>query len=119
MYSISNIQILFSFLGCFNLDPNRVLDVILESFESHPENGDLFIPLLQAYMPNGDVICEVLGYKYVHFSETKTPESLYRVTALLLQSGVIQLNEIYSWVSILIINVCLHISIMNLFVFHS
>lgn len=70
-------------------------------------------------MPNGDVICEVLGYKYVHFSETKTPESLYRVTALLLQSGVIQLNEIYSWVSIIIIDVCLPIIIINLFIFHS
>lgn len=49
-------------------------------------------------MPNGNIICEVLGYKYRHFSDTKTPSSLYIITALLLQSKIISLDEIYSWV---------------------
>lgn len=84
--------------GCFNLDPNRVLDIILESFETRPEQNKLFVGLLKAYMPNGNIICEVLGYKYRNFSDTKTPSSLYIITALLLQSKIICLDDIYTWV---------------------
>lgn len=84
--------------GCFNLDPNRVLDIILESFETRPEHDELFIPLLKSYMPDGSIICEVLGYKYRNFADSKTPNSLYKVTALLLQNGVISLDDIYTWV---------------------
>lgn len=97
-------------IGCFNLDPNRVLDIILESFETRPEQNKLFIGLLKAYMPNGNIICEVLGYKYRHFSDTKTPGSLYIITALLLQSKIISLDDIFSWVSVLSIH-C--ISVLN------
>lgn len=92
-------EIVASLIGCFNLDPNRVLDIILESFETRPEQDKLFIPLIQSYMSDGGIICEVLGYKYRHFADTETPSSLYKVTALLLQSGVIALDDIYSWLS--------------------
>lgn len=93
------LEIIKSLIGCFNLDPNRVLDIILESFETRPEQSKLFVALLQAYMPKGNIICEVLGYKYRYFSDTKTPHSLYLITALLLQSKIISLEDIYSWVS--------------------
>lgn len=87
-------------LGCFNLDPNRVLDIILESFETRPERWQLFIPLLRAYMPNGSIICEVLGYKFRHFADIRTPRSLFHVCSLLLKYAVIDLNDIYVWVCI-------------------
>lgn len=76
-----------------------MLDIILESFETRPEQNKLFIGLLKAYMPNGNIICEVLGYKYRHFSDAKTPSSLYIITALLLQSKIISLDDIFSWVN--------------------
>lgn len=94
------LEIVKSLIGCFNLDPNRVLDIILESFETRPEQHKLFIELLKSYMPNGNIICEILGYKYRYFADVKTPSSLYVITALLLQSGIIRLNDIYSWVNI-------------------
>ena len=31
------IEVIKSLIGYFNLDPNRVLDIILESFECQPE----------------------------------------------------------------------------------
>lgn len=93
------LDIIKSLIGCFNLDPNRVLDIILESFEMRPEQHKLFIELLKSYMPNANIISELLGYKYRYFSDTTTPDSLYTITALLLQSGIIRLNDIYSWVS--------------------
>lgn len=93
------LEIIKSLIGCFNLDPNRVLDILLESFETHPEQSKLFIPLLEAYTADGNIICEVLGYKYRHFADSVTPTSLYKVTALLLQHRVIQLDDIYNWLS--------------------
>ena len=52
--------------GCFSLDPNRVLDVILESFECRPRLATFFVPLLKAYMCNNDLstICHMLGFKF-------------------------------------------------------
>ncbi|XP_023304562.2 THO complex subunit 2 [Lucilia cuprina] len=97
--SDSIMDIIKSLIGCFNLDPNRVLDIILESFESRPERWQLFIPLLRAYMPNGSIICEVLGYKFRYFADTKTPRTLFHVCSLLLKYAVIDLNDIYVWLT--------------------
>ncbi|XP_058121389.1 THO complex subunit 2 [Anopheles ziemanni] len=93
------LEIIKSLIGCFNLDPNRVLDIILESFEARPEQDRIFIPLLQSYINDGNIICEVLGYKYRYFADVNTPSSLFKVTALLLQHGVIKLDDIYSWLN--------------------
>ncbi|XP_031624361.1 THO complex subunit 2 isoform X2 [Contarinia nasturtii] len=93
------LEIIKSLIGCFNLDPNRVLDITLESFETRPEQHRLFIELLRSYMPNANVICEILGYKYRYFHDTETPRSLYIITALLLQCGLIRLDDIYVWLS--------------------
>ncbi|XP_034472414.1 THO complex subunit 2 [Drosophila innubila] len=92
-------DIIKSLIGCFNLDPNRVLDIIIESFETRPDRWKLFIPLLRSYMPTGAIICEVLGYKFCHFKAARTPRSLYHVCALLLKHGVIELNDIYVWLT--------------------
>ncbi|XP_017075431.2 LOW QUALITY PROTEIN: THO complex subunit 2 [Drosophila eugracilis] len=95
----SIMDIIKSLIGCFNLDPNRVLDIIIESFESRPDRWNLFIPLLRSYMPTGAIICEVLGYKFCHFKDSRTPRSLYHVCALLLKHGVIELNDVYVWLT--------------------
>lgn len=96
---LESIEMVKSLIGCFNVDPNRVLDVILESFEIRPERHELFIPLLRSYMPDSNIISEVLGYKYRHFCEEQTPFSLYKVTAILLQHAIIKMEDIYSWLS--------------------
>lgn len=94
------------FLGCFNLDPNRVLDVILESFENKPKDSRLFIPLIRSYMNDQKIIAEVLGSKYIfqrNSSESNVPKSLYVLTAQLLQHGLISLDDIYPWVSLFLL----------------
>ncbi|KAJ8776417.1 hypothetical protein J1605_015532 [Eschrichtius robustus] len=55
-----------SLIGCFNLDPNRVLDVILEVFECRPEHDDFFISLLESYMSmcEPQTLCHILGFKF-------------------------------------------------------
>nr|CAD7573602.1 unnamed protein product [Timema californicum] len=94
------LEIIKSLIGCFNLDPNRVLDVILESFECRPDQHQFFIPLLRSYMSDPKILCEVLGFKYCFYqtsTEEVTPKSLYLVTALMLQHSIIALDDIYCW----------------------
>lgn len=102
MNATDTLEMVKSLIGCFNLDPNRVLDVILESFETRPQSHELFIPLLKSYMPDSHIISEVLGYKYRNFADDPTPYSLYKLTSLLLQHKIIELDDIYAWVSLFI-----------------
>lgn len=47
-------------------------------------------------MSDQQVLCEVLGFKYCS-TVNATPFSLQEVTALMLQHGVIQLDDILPW----------------------
>ncbi|XP_023289928.1 THO complex subunit 2 isoform X2 [Orussus abietinus] len=90
------LEIVKSLIGYFNLDPNRVLDILLETFENRPDDDALFIPLIRSYMSDQHVLCEVLGFKY-RCTAALTPFSLQRVTALMLQHHVINLDDILPW----------------------
>ncbi|KAH0510598.1 THO complex subunit 2 [Microtus ochrogaster] len=93
------LEILKSLIGCFNLDPNRVLDIILEVFECRPEHHDFFISLLEAYMNmcEPQTLCHILGFKFKFYQEPngETPSSLYTVAAVLLQFNLIDLDDLY------------------------
>uniref|UniRef100_G1QCE7 THO complex subunit 2 n=1 Tax=Myotis lucifugus TaxID=59463 RepID=G1QCE7_MYOLU len=88
-----------SLIGCFNLDPNRVLGVILDVFECRPEYNDFFISLLESYMNMCEpkTLCHILVFKFKFYQEPngETPSSLYRVAAVLLQVNLIDLNDLY------------------------
>ncbi|XP_017823949.1 THO complex subunit 2 isoform X3 [Callithrix jacchus] len=88
-----------SLIGCFNLDPNRVLDIILEVFECRPEHDDFFMSLLESYMSmcEPQTLCHILGFKFKFYQEPngETPSSLYRVAAVLLQFNLIDLDDLY------------------------
>ncbi|XP_053229209.1 THO complex subunit 2 [Podarcis raffonei] len=88
-----------SLIGCFNLDPNRVLDIILEVYECRPEYDEFFVPLIESYMYmcEPQTLCHILGFKFKFYQEPngETPVSLYRVAAVLLQSNLIDLEDLY------------------------
>lgn len=50
--------------GCFNLDPNRVLDIILEVYESRSDQDDFFLSLIKSYMREPLTLCHILGFKF-------------------------------------------------------
>lgn len=95
------IEVIKSVIGYFNLDPNRVLDIILESFECQPSQHKFFVSLLGEYLPDTRTMCELLSFKYSFYlssnNEDKevTPRSLYIVTALLIQHGIMKLEDVY------------------------
>ena len=57
------------FVGFFNLDPNRVLDIILELFECRIDHSKFFIELLTLYLSHCDVsgLCHILGFKFQYY----------------------------------------------------
>ena len=50
--------------GRFNLDPNRVLDVILEAFEGHLDEREFFVSLLESYPCETTTFVNILGFKF-------------------------------------------------------
>lgn len=92
----SLLEIIKSLIGYFNLDPNRVLDIILETFENQLDKDALFIPLIRSYMSDQQVICEVLGFKYCSTANNISP-SLQKLTAFMLRYKVIDLDNILPW----------------------
>ena len=58
------LEVIKSIIGYFNLDPNRVLDIILESFECQLEQHGFFIELLREYTPDKETLNELLGFKF-------------------------------------------------------
>ncbi|XP_069468772.1 THO complex subunit 2 isoform X2 [Ambystoma mexicanum] len=89
-----------SLIGCFNLDPNRVLDILLEVYECRPDFDEFFVPLLESYMSmcEPQTLCHILGFKFKFYQEPngETPTSLYRVAAVLLQHNLIDLDDLYT-----------------------
>uniref|UniRef100_A0A673NRA7 THO complex subunit 2 n=1 Tax=Sinocyclocheilus rhinocerous TaxID=307959 RepID=A0A673NRA7_9TELE len=86
-----------SLIGCFNLDPNRVLDIILEVYECRSEQDEFFIPLIKSYMCEHQTLCHMLGFKFKFHQEPngETPSSLYHIAAALLQHNLIALEDLY------------------------
>lgn len=81
-------------IGYFDLDPNRVCSLILDSFTVQPHN-DTYIQLLTSV--NTNALSQLLGF---HFSRQPTPPSgLYIVASKLIQRKHVQLEALLAHVS--------------------
>ncbi|KAJ3588966.1 hypothetical protein NHX12_009818 [Muraenolepis orangiensis] len=86
-----------SLIGCFNLDPNRVLDIILEVYEGRSDQDPFFLSLIKSYMCEPLTLCHMLGFKFKFYQEPneETPKSLYHIAAALLHHNLIELDDLY------------------------
>uniref|UniRef100_A0A3P9JYT3 THO complex subunit 2 n=1 Tax=Oryzias latipes TaxID=8090 RepID=A0A3P9JYT3_ORYLA len=85
-------------LICFNLDPNRVLDIILEVYESRSDQDEFFLSLIKSYMCEPLTLCHILGFKFKFYQQEpneETPKSLYHIAAALLHHNLIELEDLY------------------------
>ncbi|XP_020090049.1 THO complex subunit 2 isoform X2 [Ananas comosus] len=91
------ISIIKSLIGHFDLDPNRVFDIVLECFELYPENH-IFYNLIPIF-PKSHA-AQVLGFKFQYYQRvevnTPVPSSLFRLAALLVKAEFIDLDSIYT-----------------------
>ncbi|CAH8559656.1 unnamed protein product [Schistosoma guineensis] len=86
-----------SLIGYFDLDPNRVLDLILDVCEFRGDMYEEFVQLIRLYNPDRIDMTNILGHKY-HFTQepgVNTPESLYKVSAFLIWKKLIDLDVLY------------------------
>ncbi|KAH7656619.1 THO complex subunitTHOC2 N-terminal protein [Dioscorea alata] len=95
--SASTISIIKSLIGHFDLDPNRVLDIVLECFELFPDNN-IFYDLIPIF-PKSHA-AQILGFKFQYYQRMDVvepvPFGLYRLTASLVKAEFIDLDNIYA-----------------------
>lgn len=93
----STIGIIKSLIGHFDLDPNRVFDIVLECFELQPENS-VFVELIPIF-PKSHA-SQILGFKFQYYQRIEVnspvPFGLYKLTALLVKEKFIDLDSIYA-----------------------
>lgn len=92
---LSNIQ---SLIGFFDLDPNRVLDLILEVFE-HDVTNPAFIELVKCF--NIQALPPILGFKLQPENETfkGSSRSIFKVVAQLLNADCFGLADIWPYLT--------------------
>lgn len=88
---------LLALIGYFDLDANRVLDLVLDAYEMHPQNH-CFAELLGAFKQ--DSIPHVIGFKFQFYkredasSGIVTPHSLYRLAATLIAKNLLAMDAL-------------------------
>lgn len=85
-----------SLVGYFDLDPNRVIDIILESVIVRPDTEERLIRLLGLF--NKVTVCHVLGFKLRNVGK-RDARTLYDVAAFLLAQGFIVVTDLYAHLS--------------------
>ncbi|KAL5112274.1 THO complex subunit 2 [Taenia crassiceps] len=87
-----------SLIGYFDLDPNRVLDIILDVFEIRRNAFSLFIELLTLYQPDKADLTHILGHKFHFYQErdSTTPESLHRLAAFLISYSLVDVDVLFA-----------------------
>ncbi|KAL9344872.1 hypothetical protein Peur_062547 [Populus x canadensis] len=93
--SAATIGIIKSLIGHFDLDPNRVFDIVLECFELQPDSN-VFLELIPIF-PKSHA-SQILGFKFQYYQRIElnshVPFGLYKLTALLVKEEFIDLDSI-------------------------
>ena len=95
------IEVVQSLIGCFNLDPNRVIDVILECFECRIELHKFYIELIRRFFDNKPSLTQIIAFKFNFYHNDVslcTRPNLYQVAATLIKNKLIDLNDIWDYV---------------------
>ncbi|XP_038684183.1 THO complex subunit 2 isoform X4 [Tripterygium wilfordii] len=94
--SAATIGIIKSLIGHFDLDPNRVFDIVLECFELQLDSN-VFLGLIPIF-PRSHA-SQILGFKFQYYQRMEingaVPFDLYKLTALLVKEDFIDLDSIY------------------------
>ncbi|KAK3816703.1 MAG: transcription factor/nuclear export subunit protein 2-domain-containing protein [Linnemannia gamsii] len=105
-----------SLIGCFDLDPNRVLDIALDVFAANVVTHYRFFihflqmsqwsPKAQEHGAAGRVktCAQILGFKFQILQKQehrhKEPVELYMVAALLIKHSIVMLEDLYAHLSL-------------------
>jgi len=86
-----------SLIGCFDLDPNRVFDLVLDSLAEQPHNAAL---LRLVALFDAAKAAQLLGFKFQWHAKAEggapTPFGLYQAAAVLITAAVVPLDALYA-----------------------
>lgn len=89
-----------SLIGHFDLDPNRVFDIVLECYELQPGNA-AFLELIPLFPKSH--ISHVLGFKFQYYQRAEVkdnvPDGLYILAATLIKANFIDLDSVFAHLS--------------------
>ena len=54
-------------IGYFDIDPNRMLDLVIESFEYHLEYTNIYVGLLRLLHFDQITLCQLIGFKFQQY----------------------------------------------------
>ncbi|EDV24606.1 uncharacterized protein TRIADDRAFT_56575 [Trichoplax adhaerens] len=86
-----------SLIAEFDLDPNRVIDFILNAFEFRPQQPKFFVQLIKSYNCESSTLCSTLGFKFncLKKDSGSISKNLYFIAAILIQEGLIAVEDLY------------------------
>ncbi|KAF2362580.1 THO complex subunitTHOC2 C-terminal [Trinorchestia longiramus] len=93
------ITVIRSLIGCFNLDPNRVLDLILEAMECRPAEHNFYTSLLKLFPCQSVTLTELFRFRMMACTTLAMQKPVFTSMALLVQAGVLSLEETYAWLT--------------------
>ena len=58
---------LMALIGYFDIDPNRMLDLVIESFEYHLQYTQIYVDLLHLLHFDQTTLCQLIGFKFQQY----------------------------------------------------
>lgn len=97
-------------IGRYRVDPNRVLDIFLELFEDNCRHEyATLIEFLKTFYDSPDKVLQIIALKlsfHLNFDDdgtegpsSPTPQSLYRLVAVLIHEEILDIDDVYSYLS--------------------
>ena len=94
-YTNKIIETLVSLIGFFDLEPTRVLDIVLEAFKYNSQNTN-FIKIFETL--NKNAISDVIGFKIEYLKKNTNDKNdaklLFTIIAQLIKFNILTINEI-------------------------
>ena len=94
-YTNKIIEKLISLIGFFDLEPTRVLDIVLEAFKYNSENTN-FIKIFEIL--NKNAISDVIGFKIEYLNKNSSDKNdtklLFTIIAQLIKFNILTIDEI-------------------------
>ena len=64
---LSLFNLLDAYFPRFDLDPNRVLDLVLETWQNYLDKSEFFLQLVKLFPKQDDALCRMLGYSFAFY----------------------------------------------------
>uniref|UniRef100_A0A914Q912 THO complex subunit 2 N-terminal domain-containing protein n=1 Tax=Panagrolaimus davidi TaxID=227884 RepID=A0A914Q912_9BILA len=91
-------------IGQFNLDPNRVIDILLDCFEANSERANFYTGILSALKVSRQDLADILKRKFIFQEKLDgSAYSLCNLAAIICEQGLVELLPFFAFVSYLLI----------------